>query len=682
MKYLLRIVFIANLLPFAATSQDDESSRVTADELALAERWFHAITSPKTNQGWVDQWVSGALPFHFRYNGEDSHSLLAKWRFEGVAGDSAGQQLAWTDPATNLRVVWHLRRFADFPAVEWLLTFENKGAADTPILEDIQALDLHLNHAAPGEYMVHGANGGRSMIDDMTPFAIQLPAHDRNRRRTQLGGDFPSSNRHLPFFNVESPEHRGVLVGIGWSGNWLARLEVSGQELAARAGLKATHFTLHPGEQVRSPRMLVLFWEGRRLHGNNMWRQLLYTHYVPKLEGKPQHPLVSVNVCFTYKGYGGFLHEATAKTVEPLVKPFAGLGAELFILDAGWYDGAPWNEWLGNWTYSRSKYPEGFRSISDELHKNQMIFGLWFASEDLSVHAPLLREHPEWVRKDRRGGYLRMELPEAREWFLSRIDDFVTNQGVGCYRQDGSARFGEEASDRIGITESKHIAGLYELWDAMTRRHPGLIMEGCSGGGRRIDLETVSRFHWHQKSDRWYDSESDQSSLCGANLYLPGGTINIPTMATDNYGAWSSFGGQFSLGWDPLDRAFPVKQARGQVDLYKRIRPYLSGDYYPLTPCALEDSWVAYQFHRRDLDSGFALIFRRSNADRNFYPADDFFLARLRGLNPEAEYRVTLESSGRSQTLRGRALRKGTEITLANGPAAEMIVYERAKAHR
>ena len=75
-------------------------------------------------------------------------------------------------------------------------------------------------------------------------------------------------------------------------------------------------------------------------------------------------------------------------------------------------------------------------------------------------------------------------------------------------------------------------------------RHPDMVMEGCSGGGRRIDLETVSRFHWHQKSDRWYDSESDQSSLCGANLYLPGGTINIPTMATDNYGAWSSFGGQ------------------------------------------------------------------------------------------------------------------------------------------
>jgi hypothetical protein len=118
------------------------------------------------------------------------------------------------------------------------------------------------------------------------------------------------------------------------------------------------------------------------------------------------------------------------------------------------------------------------------------------------------------------------------------------------------------------------------MWDGIKQRHPDMVMEGCSGG-RRIDLETVSRFHWHQKSDRWYDSESDQSSLCDANLYLPGGTVNIPTMATDNYGAWSTFGGQFSLGWDPVDHTFPMDKARRQVELYKRIRPFLSGDYYP-----------------------------------------------------------------------------------------------------
>ena len=252
----------------------------------------------------------------------------------------------------------------------------------------------------------------------------------------------------------------------------------------------------------------------------------------------------------------------------------------------------------------------------------------------------------------------------------------MKNQGVGCYRQDGSARFGEEPPDRVGVTESQHIPGLYDMWDEMVKRHPGMVMEGCSGGGRRIDLETVSRFHWHQKSDRWYDSESDQSSLCGANLYLPGGTINIPTMATDNYGAWSSFGGQFSLGWDLMDRAFPMDNARRQVDLYKRIRPLLSGDYYPLTACALENTWVAYQFHRWDTNSGFALVFRRSESDRVSYPAGDSFSARLRGVDPDLTYEVEYQAGRREQKMTGRALMQGTELTLGKGPAAEMIIYE------
>ena len=182
---------------------------------------------------------------------------------------------------------------------------------------------------------------------------------------------------------------------------------------------------------------------------------------MPKLNGKPQQPLVSVNVCFTYKGYGNFLHDATEKTVAPLVKPFHDLGAELLILDAGWYDGAPWSQWLGNWVYSKTKYPHGFRPIADSLKSANMLFGLWFASENLSTHAPLLEQHPEWVR--RRAGRRRPQdgLPEAREWFLSRVDDFADNQGVECYRQDGSARFGEEPADRTGITESEHVAGLY-----------------------------------------------------------------------------------------------------------------------------------------------------------------------------------------------------------------------------
>ena len=161
----------------------------------------------------------------------------------------------------------------------------------------------------------------------------------------------------------------------------------------------------------------------------------------------------------------------------------------------------------------------------------------------------------------------------------------------------------------------KHLAGLYRMQNELHRRYPFLVREGCCGGGRRIDLETLSRFLWHQKSDSWFHTVSDQTDLCGANLYLPGGVINVPTEATDNFGLWSSFAGQLCLAWHPLDKDFPMERAKRQVQLYKRVRPLLSGDFYPLTDCTLEKPWLAYQFHRTDLNRGFALIFKRKAAE-------------------------------------------------------------------
>lgn len=301
-----------------------------------------------------------------------------------------------------------------------------------------------------------------------------------------LGGDFPSSNRHLPFLSVETPERRGVAIGVGGSGNWLARMRVEGNGMQVKAGLKETNLVLNPGESIRSPRILVVLWEGQRLHGQNMLRQVLYRHYVPKMKGEPQKPLVSVNVCFTYDGKGGFLHQATEETASAIVEPFIKLGAELFILDAGWYDGEPWSSWLGNWTYSKSKYPRGFRPISYPLNKAGVVFGLWFASEHVSDNAPIIREFPKYLRRDGGSITLRMDLPEAREWFLDRVSDFVRNEGVGCYRQDGAGPFGKDPDHRKGMAESQHLAGLYAKSDELIRRHPDLAMEGCSGGGRRI----------------------------------------------------------------------------------------------------------------------------------------------------------------------------------------------------
>ena len=434
------------------------------------------------------------------------------------------------------------------------------------------------------------------------------------------------------------------------------------------AGLEETYLVLHPGERIRTPRILLLFWQGERLHGHNMLRQLLFRHYVPPLRGEAREPLVTYNLAFAHHGQGiYFLDQATEEGVWPVVQPAIDVGTELFMIDAGWFEGEPWHATMGNWHISRSKYPRGFRPISEALAAGGVEVGVWFAPEIVSDGVPPPDGHSEWVSRGGRERLdrLRLEIPEARDWFVRQVDAIVENEGMTCYRTDiDPGRYVDPPGARKGITESHHIEGLYALWDALVDRHPGLIMEGCCGGGRRIDLETISRFHWIQKSDRWFDLESDQCSLYGANLYLPGGYLIIYTEAMDDYGAWSSFAGVLSIAWHLQDEDFPMSLAKLQIQRYRRMRPLLSGDFYPLTPCSLDAQWIGYQFHRVDLDAGFALLFRRSSLRHAASPPASTFTVRLRGLDPDQQYRVQRECAGTEQVLGGADLNNRIDIVI------------------
>ncbi len=396
----------------------------------------------------------------------------------------------------------------------------------------------------------------------------------------------------------------------------------------------------------------MVFWNGRPLHGSNMLRRVLYDDYVPRLpNGKPHEPLVSVNTCFTYHGKGGYLEAVTEKSLSALVDPFIKLGAEAYVVDAGYFNCKNW--WDINTTkdysYSKERFPRGFRPIADPLAKAGVAFGFWFWAEIVGD----------------------MDVPENRRRFLAVVDDYVKNQGMSMYRQDCSFDPPPGGPDRRGVAEMKHIAGLYAMQDELYRRYPLMVREGCCGGGRRIDLESLSRFLWHQKSDSWFKTVSDQSGLCGANLYLPGGVINVPTEATDDFGVWSSFGGQLCLAWHPLDKDFPMERAKRQVQLYKSVRPLLSGDFYPLTECTLDKPWLAYQFHRTDLDRGFALIFKRKDSE------GDAFAFAPKGLDPESNYAIDCQGTGLQAVRTGAELAAGIQLKIEKTPGAELVIYEK-----
>ena len=124
--------------------------------------------------------------FSFTYGGRPSAELLPVWRRE----TGADGEVSYSDPETGLRVTSRVRRFDDFPAVDWVVEFENRGRSDTPILEDILPLDAAIAVPAARAPALHHANGSLCQMDDFLPHD-HGPARPAPTRRSRPSAGAP-----------------------------------------------------------------------------------------------------------------------------------------------------------------------------------------------------------------------------------------------------------------------------------------------------------------------------------------------------------------------------------------------------------------------------------------------------------------------------------------------------------
>ena len=625
-------------------------------------------------------------PFSFLYGGLHSDELLPSWQkqthSEPIDVDRTRTVMTWSDPKTGLRVEWQAIRFSDFPAVEWVVYFENTGTADTPILADVQALDLGLNEprnsrghklASTACYLLHRTNGAPANPTDFEPKLVEIA---RGTVQTLGGGEGRSSDRDFPFLKIES-EQASYILAVGWSGQWAAQLacRIDGQ-LHATAGLERTHFLLRKGERVRTPRILLLRWLGDTLESNAQFRQVLYKHYAARRNGQRVLPTLFCNTCFT-RG-GGWLNECNAQNQISLIRAYGPLGAEAVVTDAGWFEGG-WPAGAGNWSPRRDAYPEGMGPVAKAAKSNGMVYGLWFEFERVADGTWLAKNRPAWLLKSAsrpEGTYLLdLGLPEVRKYLINIVQGFMDLPGFAFYRSDFNMSplpywQHSDAPDRVGVTEMKYIEGLYTFWDELARRWPDSFREECASGGRRIDLETIERFHFHQKSDYWFDNEVDAAVVWSLSRYLPNSTFTTPLIRLDDRSFHSTFATSLVPGWIADAPGFDRARAKNLAEVYSRLRPLLVGAWYPLTGYSRDGShWLAMQFHRPDLNEGLLVVIPpHSREDRKL-------IVTLHGLNPEALYELHWEITHRMYSAKGKDLMKQLELTLPEGDGGERIVY-------
>jgi len=660
------------ILCMAATSWI-RAEMPTSEERALARGWIAAKFEGIAGTTSMDPF------FTFTYGGKPSAKLLKTWdckRASRKLDDKRVERtVTYSDPKTGLLIRCVGVEYRDYPTVEWTVYLKNTSDKDTPILADLQALCVSWERQ-PGnaaEFRLHHQVGSPCAANDYQPLETVLGPEAK--KRISAAGGRPT-NSDLPYFNLEIPGGQGIIIVVGWSGQWAAQFNRDRENhLQVIAGQELTHFKLLPGEEVRTPMIVLQFWKGNRFHAQNIWRRWMLEHNLPRPGGKL--PPVELAACSSHQF--GEMCNANTENQSYFIDRYLEerLPLDYWWMDAGWYpcDQVGWPK-TGTWEVDTRRFPKGLREISDHAHAKNVKTIVWFEPERVHADTWLTKNHPEWVLGGKNGGLLNLGNPDAWKWLVNHIDKIITDQGIDLYRQDFNMDplacwRGNDAQDRQGITEIKHVMGYLAYWDELIRRHPNMLIDSCASGGRRNDIETLRRAVPLLRSDFIIDPVGNQGHTYGISYWMP--YYGTGTGAIDSYMLRSVLCPHFTACFDMRNKGLNYEEARRLLGQWRQFAPNFFGDYYPLTPYTLDNTaWIGWQFHRPETGEGMVQMFRRAESTY------ESIRVRLQGLEPAAIYVLTdLDATGATEMTGRELVEKGLVIAVKSQPGAVVITYKK-----
>ena len=526
-----------------------------------------------------------------------------------------------------------------------------------------------------------------------------------------------TSGNDDPAFLLRNDLTGEVAVGaLAWSGNWAlsfrtrpldpaaawegaaAWLEVRAEPLA-----DSPQRVIAPGETVTTPAMHIGVLRGsvdaavRALHDHER-----RTVLPPQPQGRGERVI--------YNHWGYVAHDMNPAYLLAEIDIAAEIGAELFMVDAGWFSplGGDWWNTVGEWRPDPERLPEGLTPIREHAHAKGLLLGLWVEAERVAPNSWVARERPEWVlARDGQpvtptpegGGTLNLSHPDCAAWLEAEINRIVDEYGIDMFRLDYNfypGRGGENARD--GFTESgfwRHYEVLYGIFDRLRERHPELLLENCAGGGGRKDLGIAARFHTYWTSD-WQLLPRTVAVLNGVSLFLPPERLNrlagvgqsaqlhgdLDTQLRVPLFAHYAISGVTPARdvWNPRQRERVIHAIR----LYKEfVRPWLpTCRVYHHTPeligrgrcaaCGEPQGWCVLEYAAADGARAMVGLFRLAGE------GDPMWHFRARGLERGARYRVTWDNTGQSAEIDGwRLANDGLLVTCERPLTSELLLLER-----
>ncbi|MEV0146072.1 MULTISPECIES: alpha-galactosidase [unclassified Nonomuraea] len=328
--------------------------------------------------------------------------------------------------------------------------------------------------------------------------------------------------------------------------------------------------------------------------------------------------------------------DPTTARLLPLVEAAASAGAEVFCVDAGWYDeDGGWWDSVGAWRPSRTRFPGGVEEVLGHIRAHGMTPGLWLEPEVIGVRSPMADELPKEAFLQRGGErlaehgryHLDLRHPAAVEHLDGVVDRLVGELGVGYFKLDyninpGAGTDVDATSAGAGLLAHNraHLAWI----DGVLDRHPGLVLENCASGAMRMDFAMLSRLNLQSTSDQEDFLRYPPIAVAAPLAMTPEQAANWaypqPDMTDEEVAFTMCTGilGRLYLSGH-LDAMSPERLAlvREGVRLHQALRADLvaSAPCWPLGLPGWDDPWLALGLRAGDVTH--VGVWRRPGADED-----------------------------------------------------------------